>query len=150
MSQVADAIVANLVLRLGVANDSNGNPLSSLYDQLFDTITHEDDDDQLVPGTKRDKHDDMEAFESVWVEIEQDERLLTDLKTVQDADGLTVFAKAVEYDCVKITRMLIYEDFGDRHVAISYSHDCSRAMYDLLMAEGLLEVRDEAPQHHIG
>ena len=150
MSQVADAIVANLVLRLGVANDSNGNPLSSLYDQLFDTITHEDDDDQLVPGTKRDKHDDLDAFESVWVEIEQDERLLTDLETVQDADGLTVFAKAVEYDCVKITRMLIYEDFGDRHVAIAYSHDCSRAMYDLLMAEGLLEVRDEAPQHHIG
>jgi hypothetical protein len=92
----------------------------------------------------------MEAFESVWMEIEQDERLLTDLQTVQDADGLTVFAKAVEYDCVKITRMLIYENFGDRHVAIAYSHDCSHAMYDLLRAEGLLEVRDEAPQHHIG
>jgi len=150
MAQVADAIVANLFVRLGVANDSNGNPLSPLYDQLFDTITHEDDDDQLVPGTKQDKHDDMEAFESVWMEIEQDERLLTDLQTVQDADGLTVFAKAVEYDCVKITRMLIYENFGDRHVAIAYSHDCSHAMYDLLRAEGLLEVRDEAPQHHIG
>jgi hypothetical protein len=149
MSQVANAIFANLVVRFGVANDSNGNPLPPLYVQLFDTITHEEVDDYYPPGTQRGKHDDMEAFEKVWMEIEQDERLLRDLETVQDVDGLTVFAKAVDYDCVEITRMLIYEDFGDRHVAISYSQHCSQAMYDLLIAEDLL-VEDKAHHNHIG
>ena len=147
MAQVADAIVANLFVKLGVPNDTHGDPWPVLYVQLFDTITHEDNDDFLVPGTKRDKHDDMEAFEEVWMEIEQDERLLTDLKTVEDADGLTVFAKAVEYDCVKITRMLIYENFGDRDVAYSYSHDCSHAMHNLLLEEGLLNFDQDTNDH---
>ena len=79
MAQVADAIVANLFVKLGVPNDTHGDPWPVLYVQLFDTITHEDDDDLLPRGAKRDKHDDMKAFESVWEEIEQDERLLTDL-----------------------------------------------------------------------
>ena len=138
MSQLTDKVIANLFVKLGVPNNTNGDPWPELYVQLFDTITREDNDDSYVPGTKRDKHDDLPAFESVWEEIEQDERLLTDLKLFQDEDGCTVFAKAVEFDCVKITRMLIYEDFGDRDVAWSYSHYCSHAMHDLLLGEGLL------------
>ena len=149
MSQVADAIVANLFVKLGIPNNTHGNSWPVLYVQLFDTISFEDDDDYYPPGTKRDTHDDIKAFEKVWMEIRQDERLLTDLKTFEDEHGRTVFAKAVEYDCVKITRMLISENFGDRDVAYiySYSQDCSYAMHTLLLETGLLNYDQDTNKH---
>ena len=141
MSRLADKVIANLFVTLGVRNDLHGNPLPVLYDQLFETIHPQDDEDYVPRGTKRDKYDDIIAFEQVWEKIEQDERLLTGLKSVQDVAGRTIFAKAVQYDCLEITKMLIYENFGDIDVAYlwSFSPDCSHDMYTLLIKEGFLD-----------
>ena len=143
MSRLADEVIANLFVTLGVRNDSHGDPLPLLYDQLFKTILRPDNEDALPRGAKRDKHDDVDAFEDVLTEIKKNKRLKDGLNSVRDEFRHSLFAKAVSLDCLEITEVLIHEGCVNSEEAEEYCE--SDAMLALLTEAGLMTY---VPEEH--
>ena len=129
--------------------DSNGVLLHPLYDRLFETIHPPDEEEDLLRGERRATHDDVATFKYV-LSIIKEEGLMEGLKSIKDEFRNTVFEKAVECECLKITKMLSEYDFGEPCLP---THSMSYEMYDLLNSVGLCqyhELDDEPLRNHLG
>ena len=129
--------------------DSNGFRLHPLYDRLFETIHPPDEEEDLLRGERRATHDDVATFKYVLSIIEE-EGLMEGLKSIKDEFRNTVFEKAVECECLKITKMLSEYGFGEPYLP---SESMSYEMYDFLTSVGLYENHefdDEPLLNHLG